>query len=309
MGSGATSSPGAHKERGGLAVYPVIDAPGGIELRTHVLFLIAAVASVHLLAPYWAKRTEGLSPLRTWLGLVGLGVGAFVGGRLHFVANAWEIASYARQPGETLRFWNGLHAGGSLVGIVVSCPLVLRLVRLPMRQFLDAAVPAMCVGIAVARLGCFANGCCFGTVCHGPTCLAFRPESMVHGFHVRLGLVERPAWSLPVHPLPLYFAASALVAAAFGTWFQSRKAYHGQVALVATATYLTLAALVEPLRAEYYPPGYSWDGTLQFEWIAYGLAAMALSTLLGIESRRRLIKGRAPGAAAGELSTKSRLRP
>src|SRR5690606_14743820 len=146
-------------------------------------------------------------------------------------------------------------------------PLILRLARIPAGPFLDAFVPPACVGIALARIGCFANGCCFGRVCDFAFCLAYPPGSPPQRLHLKNGTVASAAqWSAPIHPLPLYLVGAALGAAVLGFWWRHLRRYPGQAALFAAAAYLVASGLVEPLRAHYYPAGYAWAGRLQFEW-------------------------------------------
>ena len=185
--------------------------------------------------------------------------------------------------------------------------------RLPLGRFLDALVPAACAGIALARLGCFANGCCFGRVCERGFCLAFPPGSPAHKLHLRSGEVASAAeWSAPIHPFPLYLAAAALGAAIVGLWWQRRRRYAGQAALFSATAYLVVAGLVEPLRESAYPPSYTWAGRLQFEWLGLAMAALALAGLFAVEglhrrrtrspdsilhrSQRHSVAGGAPGA-------------
>ena len=42
----------------------------------------------------------------------------------------------------------------------------------------DLFIPATALGIAVGRLGCFFNGCCFGMPAHEPWCVVFPPDSL-----------------------------------------------------------------------------------------------------------------------------------
>jgi prolipoprotein diacylglyceryltransferase len=52
--------------------------------------------------------------------------------------------------------------------------IVLPRYGIPLLKVGDAIAPTVGVGIAIARIGCFLEGCCYGTVCHLPWCLALR---------------------------------------------------------------------------------------------------------------------------------------
>src|SRR5437773_2297681 len=47
-------------------------------------------------------------------------------------------------------------------------------------RFLDAGAPAMALGEAMTRVGCFLNGCCYGAPWSGPVAVVFPPESFAY---------------------------------------------------------------------------------------------------------------------------------
>ena len=71
--------------------------------------------------------------------------------------------------------------------------------------FADAIAPAMGVSLAVGRLGCFLNGCCYGR----PVAWGIAVPSLGDG--------------VPRHPVPLYEAATVLVLGAT-LWFVPPRA-------------------------------------------------------------------------------------
>lgn len=91
--------------------------------------------------------------------------------------------------------WFGGFAGGILAGL-----LVMHRKRLPKVAVLAAATPALAVGHAIGRIGCFLVGDDYGRPTDLPWGVAF-PEGV-------------PPTTLPVHPTQLYEAA-ALVPLAF----------------------------------------------------------------------------------------------
>jgi phosphatidylglycerol:prolipoprotein diacylglycerol transferase len=269
-------------------VYPELAIGPGAGVPTHlVLLVLAGLVSASLIV-YRATTIERLPVGKVLAALAIIAVAALAGGRAHFIWNAWSLRIDSR-PAAILRFWEGLHAPGALVAIAVATPLVLRLFRIPVARFLDGFVPSACVGIALARLGCFASGCCFGRLCAWGFCLAFPPGSPAQRLHLRSGAISHAAeWSAAIHPFPLYLAAIALGAAAIGFGWRARRKYAGQAALFSATAYLVTAGLIEPLRENYYPRDYTWVGTLQFEWLGLGMAAAAILGLLVVETRHRL---------------------
>ena len=83
--------------------------------------------------------------------------------------------------------WFGGFAGGILAGV-----LVLQVKRLPKLAVLAAAAPALAIGHAIGRIGCFLVGDDYGRPSDLPWAVAF-PEGL-------------PPTMIPVHPTQLYEA-------------------------------------------------------------------------------------------------------
>jgi phosphatidylglycerol---prolipoprotein diacylglyceryl transferase len=262
-------------------MHPTIRLPPGVIIPSYVVALMAAVVACHMIGPRWAHRLEGIEPRMTRCTLLLAGLGAFVGGRLHFVAIHWDM--FANKPWDALRFWSGLHAGGAIVGAVVALAIVLPRSDVPAWRLADAIVPVAGVGIAIARLGCFLQGCCFGIPCALPWCVTFPPDSYVYQLHASLGLLAPGASrSAPVHPLQLYFAGAGLLMTATALVVRRRKRFDGEPTLVALLVYSASAAALEFLRGERTPRVF-WGPLPQLEWVALAMtvatgAALVLTT-------------------------------
>jgi phosphatidylglycerol:prolipoprotein diacylglycerol transferase len=229
------------------------------------------------LGPRWAHALEGIDPGVTRRALIAVSVAVFAGGRLHVVLN--YLSYYAARPAAALRFWAGLHAGGAIVGLVLAAPFVVRRLGVPLGKLADAIVPVSGIGIAIARLGCFLHGCCFGTTCTLPWCVSFPRGSEAWQLHADAGLLPAGAErAAPVHPLELYFAAAGVLITLVALWLHPRKRYDGQVALVALALFSAAAAWLEPFRAE-VPQRVHWGPLPELEWIALAMTVTAVVAL------------------------------
>lgn len=252
--------------------------------------LALAVAVSMWVGPRWAHALEGIDPRTTRRAFLGLTAAAFAGGRLHVVANYW--GHYAAHPAAIAKFWAGLHAGGAIVAIAVALPFVVRRLDVPVTKFADALVPTFGVGVAIARFGCFLHGCCFGTPCTLPWCVAFPPTSDVYTLQASLGVISPgAARAAPVHPLQLYFAAAGLVITVVGLRLHRRKAYEGQVALAALVLFSASSAWLEAFRGE-IPQRIYWGPLPQLEWIALALTAVSFAGLAMAEIAHRRPWGR-----------------
>src|SRR5262249_57471902 len=102
-------------------MHPTIGLPFGVIIPSYVVALMAAVVACHAIGPRWSHRLEGIEPRVTRRTLLLAGLGAFVGGRLHFVGIHWFM--FAHKPWDVLRFWSGLHARRPLLLLVAPLPL------------------------------------------------------------------------------------------------------------------------------------------------------------------------------------------
>lgn len=72
-------------------------------------------------------------------------------------------------------------------------------------DFPDAAAPAIALGVALQRVGCFFAGCCFGKVTSLPWAVCYKSDAPVFQKQVLAGIVDPSSlMALPVHPTQLY---------------------------------------------------------------------------------------------------------
>lgn len=279
-------------------MHPTLDLFGAhIDLYLATIAIAAVVAN--RLGLWIGEHVEGIPRAKMRSMLLWLAVVAFAGARAQFVWNTWSFGTYSTHPIDVLKVWRGLHAGGGLAALVIALPFVVRGHGVSLGRFADVIFPTIPIGLAIVRIGCFLQGCCFGHASDLPWAVSFPPGSPAANFHASTGLIERGGdWSGPVHPLQLYFAGAGVVAALAARWAYDRSTYPGRVALVTAAVFCTLTALAEAIRAPYYPQLYFWGARMQFEWIAIGLAGVALLALGSAEVWHRLNVSPAPAVPA-----------
>jgi phosphatidylglycerol:prolipoprotein diacylglycerol transferase len=102
--------------------------------------------------------------------------------------------------------------------------------KLGMWRMADLAAPWIALGLALTRIGCFLNGCCYGKVSNVPWAVRFPLRSVVHQAQVDAHLIAAEAPALPVHPTQLYLAALNLLTF-FLLYFvvRPRKRWDGQL--------------------------------------------------------------------------------
>ncbi len=118
-------------------------------------------------------------------------------------------------------------------------------------RFLDAGAPAMALGEAMTRVGCFLNGCCYGVPWTGPLAVVFPRETFAYQDQLARGLLAAGAQhSLPVVPVQLLSAGLALVAFLGLVWMFLRPHRDGSVFYAFLMFYGTLRLGMAPLRQE-----------------------------------------------------------
>lgn len=197
---------------------PVLNIPlpgGGLELGAYSTLYVLAWLTAPLLAALAARRA-GL-PLSRALVVYGVALAAgVVGARVLDLFVAWRF--YADAPS---RIWGLAFQGFSLYGGLVVATLtgiaLARRLALDVWKLADAAVPALVLGVALMRTGCFLRGCCFGVECGelpwGVTYPLGSPAWELQVANGRLGLIQALGGgsAAPVHPTQLYEIAAVVV--------------------------------------------------------------------------------------------------
>jgi len=171
----------------GLFIYAlplIVGEERGLPIRGYGVMLLLAVSSAVGLLVYRAKK-RGYDPelmlsLSFWLFLAGI-----VGARLFYVIEYWEPQFHKDTLAETLAAvfnitQGGLVVFGSLIGGAVAALIFIARHRLPVLTMGDLMAPSIVLGMAVGRIGCFFNGCCFGGACELPWAVQFPWGSPPH---------------------------------------------------------------------------------------------------------------------------------
>ena len=176
-------------------------------------------------------------------------IGGFVGGKVYYsvLHQDWRLL-YER--------FGFVWYGGFLLAVTVVF-LVVRRRHLPVVRTADAAAPAMALGYAVGRVGCFLVGDDYGV-----------PTSLPWGVRFPVGLPPTDAGSLraqfgisipadvpsdellAVHPTQLYETIASLGVWALAMWALRRFKRPGSVTLLVLALMAGERFLVEFLRAK-----------------------------------------------------------
>ena len=201
-------------------MYPVVLRIGSFEVTSFgVMVAMAALVSLQVFGRELRLRHLPEDAVNAAIGGV---LGGLAGAKL-----IWSLEFAGTAPFTDLLFsrgglsWFGGFAGGLTVGL-----WLLHRYRIPLITGLAAASPALAIGHALGRVGCFLVGDDYGRPTNLPWGVAF-PEGL-------------PPTVVPVHPTQLYECAGLLILTA--ALIRMRRA--GVEDRVVLATYLAAAGLL-----------------------------------------------------------------
>ena len=252
-------------------MYPTLFSIGELDFHSYtvamsIAFLIGALLTVErnykLEHPYPITPAGGL-----WVFVF-----ALVGARLYYIIQYGDIS----RAYEALYIWQGgLVFYGGLFGGILGAMIYLRLVRVPVLPIADIAMPYLGLAHGVARVGCFLNGCCWGSVAeHLPWAVHFPKGSNPYDSQVDLGLIQRGAeHSLAVHPSQLYETTGLFIIFLITRAVYNRPHRLGTVAMLYPMLYGILRFFVEACRGDSYRHGW---GLTASQWVAIGLIIFSI---------------------------------
>lgn len=259
----------------------------GTPIYGYGLMMVLGFLVAVQLTQFLAKRTGQDPDTFVNAGLIAL-VAGVVGARLSHIFENWpEFSDPAVGIWGNLKAMANLRSGGLTFfgGLLFAFPITLLygyLKRVPLRLGMDIVAPALMVGLAFGRVGCFLNGCCYGAECNLPWAVHYPYYSNAYIDHVSEGKITPPPdllartdtghemlipadeakhdpvlqkeaaeqHSLWVHPAQLYSVYNALLLAGVLTAFFTLRRVPGQVfALMFMLIGLT-RFLLEMLRVE-----------------------------------------------------------
>ena len=171
----------------------------GVPVRGYGVMLFLAGST----AVWWAacrSRRRGVHPERIYQLAVPFFLWGLVGARLAFMLQHWERYEFQGVIDVLIGFVNiaegGLVVYGSVFGVVIALYLFSRKHRIPLAMLGDIIAPTLLLGLALGRLGCFLNGCCWGGVCDLPWSVRFPQESAAYAEEAGNGLL----WGFQLAP-------------------------------------------------------------------------------------------------------------
>ena len=152
-------------------------------------------------------------------------------------------------------------------------------VALPFWKTADVFAPTVAFGIFLTRIGCFLNGCCYGTPTALPWGVTFPPGS----------IPDAEFGGQAIHPTQLYSSLFGLILFGFLIWHNKRKKFDGSSFSILLMGDSAFRFFIEFIRS-YEPEMYLSVGALHWtynQWMAILLFAFGLVLWLKLRKRAK----------------------
>ena len=229
-------------------MHPVLFRLGPLALRSYGLFLFLAFVFGIWLAIIRAKKSNIKAESMIDLAIVVL-VSSIIGSRVFYVifhleefkGRFWDVVNPIHPSGDI-----GI-AGLSMVGGVVLAVVIglayLYFKKLEIWRIADIVSPSFILGLGIARIGCFLNGCCFG-----------KPTNSFLG--VVFPLDSPAGWVFPytpIYPIQLFSSVGAIIVLVILLYLERYKSFQGFVFWLVLLLYSIDRFIIDFFR--YYEPG------------------------------------------------------
>jgi phosphatidylglycerol:prolipoprotein diacylglycerol transferase len=255
---------------------PILFIIPGWDVRIHsygVMIFVACAAALAMAV--WRARRERIDPnavyeLATWLFL-----GGVIGARgFYFIQHPEAL----HHPSDLFRTWQGGNVFyGCILGGLTGSILYWFRRPFPFLGMCDVAAPAVAIGAALGRIGCFLNGCCHGAVSDVPWGVCFPNGSHAWVRQLNAGLIppEAPA-SLPVHPTQLYSAVAGFLVLGLLLGYARRPRRSGELMALLMMAYPLTRWPIEALRSDEAAvfAGMTWSQNISVALLVAGLTLL-----------------------------------
>jgi phosphatidylglycerol:prolipoprotein diacylglycerol transferase len=185
-----------------ISIDPIVFTIGSLTVRWYGIAVAIALAVLLLIMVREAKSlgiTRDLYSIFLWCILGGL-----IGGRIAYIIYDWEY--FMANPRAIIGF-QGLAQNGMIIGVIVAALIYMRVTKMRFSTLLsigDATAVGIPLALAIGRIGCTINGCCYGQV------------SPFHSFPLAIMYTARDTipfqyWGVPLYPTQIYHLFWALI--------------------------------------------------------------------------------------------------
>lgn len=192
-------------------------------------FFYSLATIVVVVGTYVLGRRRGFEKNKLIIFLLAVSAAGFLGARLlHFLTNLKAYIS-----GEYDIFsldMEGFAISGGIIAALFAGSAACRKLKIDLWKLGDTSVIFLGIGIALARIGCFLNGCCFGKKTDLPWGVQYPSFSYAHRYQLSHGAGN--FFSVPsVHPAQLYEALAGILGSILAIYLIRKKFVPGSAIL------------------------------------------------------------------------------
>lgn len=252
-------------------MHPILFRIGSFEVYSYgVLLVIAFYVSLYLLRIEAKKKN--IDP-QIILDVAFLAIiSGILGGKIAYII--FNLPEYIQNPSDVNLWRAGFIFHGGFFLSIATVSIYTKKKRLSFLSVVDFFIPYVALGEAIGRIGCFLNGCCYGT----PTDLVWGkvfPLNSPAGYHYG---------ALPLHPTQLYSSLFLFVLFLILKNIQAQQKFKGETLLLYFIFYSGFRFFLEFLRGDKL--GHTFHQLTLFQIICIGVVTVSL-TILILKKRRK----------------------
>ncbi|MCD4783315.1 MAG: prolipoprotein diacylglyceryl transferase [Candidatus Eremiobacteraeota bacterium] len=252
-------------------MHPIAFKIGSFPIYFYGVMMVVAYVAV-LLVMRFTRKFEGFSYDQAIDVTIFAIAGGVIGARLFYVA--LNLSVFIKSPLHIFFLREGgLSWHGALLGGLLGMLALHIFKKMPLGKICDFASVHIILGLAIGRIGCFLNGCCYGKITDVPWAVEFKGANLA-------GLR---------HPTQLYESFLLVITFLFMLWWWKRKKFDGEMTMLMFASYGAIRFFVEFFRSN-TPNQYPRGSTLSLAQY-FSLALFSIFTTIVIV-KRKLIKGK-----------------
>jgi len=149
----------SHLHQDGFGILPVLFRIGPLEISSYAFFVLLGLAVGLFVYFFLAKEEKKLSENSFYVLLAGL-FGGIIGAKIPIWI--YQFPLIINSLPDLTPLLSGRTITGGLIGGMIAVIFVKRKLGIKEKKG-NLFAPAIAIGVAIGRIGCFLQGCCFGT--------------------------------------------------------------------------------------------------------------------------------------------------
>ncbi|MFH1686955.1 MAG: prolipoprotein diacylglyceryl transferase [bacterium] len=207
-------------------MYPELFHIGSFPIRSYGLMLaLSFLVGVFYIERMARRDGKPFEPLLI-IAYINI-IGGVVGARLAYVL--FHLDEFAGRWADTFNPFGGdgygiagLNMQGGVILAIIGTFLYCRWKKHSVLEMFDYFAPTVGLGLGITRIGCFLNGCCFGT-----------PTDLPWGISFPVGSLPYTVFGTDhLHPSQIYSSLYGLLLFGLLHWMGKHKRFHGQLVAV-----------------------------------------------------------------------------